>query len=82
MVLENSGRAPHKGGTKRPNPRGLFDTVRTEEISMCGYGAAVAMLTAMRELGATHAELLRYATSGEVNGDMSEVVGYAGIVIR
>jgi hypothetical protein len=63
------------------DPRGLFDTVRKEEISMCGYGAAVAMLTAMRELGATHAELLRYATSGEVNGDMREVVGYAGIVI-
>jgi MEMO1 family protein len=63
------------------DPRGLFDTVRTEEISMCGYGAAVAMLTAMRELGATHAELLRYATSGDVNGDLSEVVGYAGIAI-
>lgn len=63
------------------DPRGLYDTVRREEISMCGYGAAVAMLIAMRELGATRAELLRYATSGEVNGDMSEVVGYAGMVI-
>jgi len=63
------------------DPRGLFDTVRDESISMCGYGATVAMLTAVRELGATHAELLRYATSGEVNGDMDVVVGYAGIVI-
>jgi len=48
---------------------------------MCGYAAAVAMLTAVRELGATQAELVAYATSGEVNGDMQEVVGYAGIVI-
>jgi AmmeMemoRadiSam system protein B len=63
------------------DPRGLFDTVRQEEISMCGYGAAVAMLTAMRALGAARGELLRYATSGDVNGDMREVVGYAGIVI-
>jgi AmmeMemoRadiSam system protein B len=63
------------------DPRGLFDTVRDEEISMCGYGAAVAMLTAVRRTGATHAELLRYATSGEINGDLQEVVGYAGIVI-
>jgi AmmeMemoRadiSam system protein B len=63
------------------DPRGLFDTVRDESISMCGYGATVAMLTAVRELGATHAELLRYATSGEENGDMDVVVGYAGIVI-
>jgi AmmeMemoRadiSam system protein B len=64
------------------DPRGLFDTVRDEAISMCGYGATVAMLTAVRSLGATHAELLRYATSGEVNGDWNEVVGYAGMVIR
>jgi AmmeMemoRadiSam system protein B len=62
-------------------PRELFDTVRNENISMCGYGATVAMLTAMRVLGATHAELVCYATSGEVNGDLREVVGYAGIVI-
>jgi AmmeMemoRadiSam system protein B len=62
-------------------PRALFDTVRDEDISMCGYGAAVAMLTAVRQMGATHTELVRYATSGEVNGDLQEVVGYAGIII-
>jgi AmmeMemoRadiSam system protein B len=61
-------------------PRKLFETVRDEKISMCGYAAAVAVLIAARELGATHAELVRYATSGEVNGDLQEVVGYAGIV--
>ena len=63
------------------DPRGLFDTVRDEEISMCGYGAAVAMLTAVRQMGAKHSELVRYATSGEINGDFQEVVGYAGIII-
>jgi len=63
------------------DPRGLFDTVRDEEISMCGFGAAVAMLTAVRQMGATHAELVRYATSGEINGDLQEVVGYASIII-
>jgi len=62
-------------------PRKLFDTVREENISMCGYAAAVAALIAARELGATRAELIRYATSSEVNGDMQEVVGYAGMVI-
>ena len=62
-------------------PRELFDTVRSAEISMCGYGATVAMLTAMRELGARYAELVAYATSGEINGDLDEVVGYAGVVI-
>jgi hypothetical protein len=63
------------------DPRKLFDAVREEKISMCGYAATVAVMIAARERGATHGELIRYATSGEVNGDMREVVGYAGMVI-
>jgi len=64
------------------NARGLYDAVAREQISMCGFGPAVATLTAARLLGATKAELVRYATSGDVNGDRSAVVGYAGITIR
>ena len=63
------------------DPRGLYNTVRDENISMCGIGATVVMLTAVSELGATHAELLCYATSGEVNGELENVVGYAGMVV-
>jgi len=64
------------------DPRGLYDTVRTEGITMCGIAAAVAMLVAARDLGATESELVRYATSGDISGDRERVVGYAGIVIR
>jgi MEMO1 family protein len=64
------------------DPRGLYDTVRTEGITMCGYAATVAMLVAMRGLGAKEARLIRYATSGDVSGDRDQVVGYAGIVIQ
>jgi len=63
------------------NPRGLYDVVREEKISMCGYGPTVAMLTAALKLGAKKAELLRYATSGDVSGDREMVVGYAGIAV-
>jgi MEMO1 family protein len=63
------------------DPQGLYDTVRREQISMCGYAATVAMLVAVRDLGATEARLVRYATSGDINGDRERVVGYAGIVI-
>ena len=63
------------------DPRGLYDTVRREGITMCGYGPAVTMLTASKELGATRAQLIRYATSGDVTGDRDYVVGYAGIVV-
>ncbi|MGH9747424.1 MAG: AmmeMemoRadiSam system protein B [Candidatus Acidiferrales bacterium] len=64
------------------DPRGLYDTVRREEISMCGFAATVAMLVAARDLGAKEAQLVRYATSGDINGEREHVVGYAGIVIR
>jgi len=63
------------------DPAGLYEAVRKEDISMCGYGPAVAMLTAVKDLGATRAELIRYATSADAGGDRSAVVGYAGMVI-
>ncbi len=62
--------------------RGLYDTVRAEGITMCGYAATVAMLVALKELGAKEATLVRYATSGDITGDREEVVGYAGIILR
>lgn len=63
------------------DPRGLCDTVRREGITMCGYGPTAVMLTAAKLLGARRAELVRYATSGDITGDREEVVGYAGIVV-
>jgi MEMO1 family protein len=63
------------------DPRGLHETVRREGITMCGFGPAVSMLTAVRQLGATHAELVRYATSADINGERDSVVGYAGVIV-
>jgi len=62
--------------------RGLFDTCREGKISMCGLGPAVAMITALRTMGVGEGELARYATSGDVSGDVSAVVGYAGVIYR
>jgi AmmeMemoRadiSam system protein B len=64
------------------DPRGLADIVAREQISMCGVGAAVSAIVAARQLGAAKAELIRYATSGDINGDREEVVGYAGVEIH
>jgi len=61
--------------------RGLHETILKESISMCGFGPAVAMLTAAVKLGAQKAELVEYATSGDISGDRDHVVGYAGIAI-
>ena len=49
---------------------------------MCGFGPAVSMLVAVKMLGASKAELVKYANSGDVSGDYEKVVGYAGIVVR
>ena len=65
----------------RLDARALYDTVTQEDISMCGFGPAVAMLTATKKLGASRAELVKYATSGDVSSDRDLVVGYAGIIV-
>lgn len=59
----------------------LYETVRRERVSMCGYAPATAMLAACAALGAKQGTLLKYATSTDVSGDSSHCVGYAGIVI-
>jgi len=64
------------------DPRGLFDVCRKEKISMCGLGPTVAMLTALKIIDANHPELVKYATSADVSGDTSAVVGYAGLFFR
>jgi MEMO1 family protein len=62
--------------------RGLWEVVMNEDISMCGFGPAIVMLTAAKILGATSATLVKYATSGDVSGDYESVVGYAGIIVE
>ncbi len=62
--------------------RGLHEVVGQQNISMCGMGPAVVMLTAAKKLGAKSAELVKYATSGDVSGEWDRVVGYAGVVVR
>jgi AmmeMemoRadiSam system protein B len=63
------------------DPEGLYHTVKDSGITMCGFGPTVAMLTACKALGATRAELIKYANSGEASGDYKQVVGYAGVVV-
>ncbi len=47
----------------------------------CGRSALAAVLWAALELGADTCHILRHATSGDVTGDHSSVVGYAAAVI-
>jgi MEMO1 family protein len=64
------------------DPHGLFETVRSEKITMCGVNPVTIMLLCSAKLGATEAQLVKYMTSGEVSGDMEKVVGYAGMITK
>lgn len=62
-------------------PKALYEIVRNNNISMCGFQPTTAALVAANNLGARQSELIQYQTSGDVTGDYNEVVGYAGIRI-
>jgi hypothetical protein len=47
----------------------------------CGGGPIVAAMIAADRMGAHHAQLLKYANSGDVTGDKSRVVGYGAMAI-
>jgi AmmeMemoRadiSam system protein B len=64
------------------NPKGLYDTVKANDISMCGFIPTTIALIASKLLGAKEAELVDYRTSAEVSGDYKHVVGYAGLLIK
>ena len=61
----------------------LLNVVRENEISMCGVLPAVMTLDALQRIAPlTTAERVAYATSADVTGDASRVVGYAGMLFR
>ena len=63
------------------DPESAFDLERAGKGFACGLGAFTAVLWAARALGANQVKILRHATSGNVTGDYSSVVGYAAAVI-
>jgi AmmeMemoRadiSam system protein B len=84
---ESAASAAHKDGlaldaVARLDGEGLLDTCHRESVTMCGRGPAAVVLEAARLLGATKADVVDYRHSGMVTGDDSEVVAYAGVVIR
>ena len=63
------------------DPAGLLRLEDEGKGFACGRGALASVLWAARELGADKTQILHYATSGDVTGDFSQVVGYGAAVI-
>jgi AmmeMemoRadiSam system protein B len=63
------------------DPAGVIEAEAQGKGFACGRGAVASVLWAARELGADRAQVLRYATSGDVTGDHDRVVGYGAAVV-
>ena len=62
-------------------PESIFEAERSGTGFACGHAAVAAVLWAARELGGDKVSILHHATSGDVTGDMSSVVGYGAAVV-
>jgi hypothetical protein len=63
------------------DPQGVLQAEEEGKGFACGRGALAAVLWAAKELGANHVQILHYATSGDITGDYSQVVGYGSAVV-
>ncbi len=64
------------------DPEKLIDVCRDNEVSMCGLVPAAFVMETLHQMGTKfRVEELAYATSGDVSGDKSSVVGYAGSLL-
>jgi AmmeMemoRadiSam system protein B len=63
------------------DPEGAFEAERNGKGFACGIGALTAVMWACKELGANEVQVLHHATSGDVTGDYSGVVGYGAAAI-
>lgn len=63
------------------SPEEVFSAEEEKAGFACGLGALTAVLWAAKGLGGDTVKVLRHATSGDVTGDYSSVVGYGAAVI-
>jgi AmmeMemoRadiSam system protein B len=63
------------------SPEGLFEVESQGKGFACGLAPIAAVLWAARDLGANQVQVLHHATSGDVIGDFSSVVGYGAAVV-
>ncbi len=61
---------------------GFLEVTEREYITVCGKVAVATMMEAASELGATEAKLIMYGDSADTSGDLDQVVGYAGILVK
>jgi hypothetical protein len=66
---------------KKLDAEKFYEVIERENISACGYGPIATLLVVAKKLNAKNCEIIKYATSGDIVGDTSRVVGYATIKV-
>ena len=61
--------------------REFFSKIAAKNINMCGYGAIATAMVAAKVMGAKKGELLKYATSSEIDEGSVSTTGFASIII-
>lgn len=67
---------------KALDEKAVMNRVEELNVTMCGFGPVNAAIIYSKQMGAEEVEVLKYATSGDITGDKSAVVGYAAAVIK
>jgi len=65
---------------KRGDPTAFWTQCQMRKMEMCGFVPVTTGMYLAKLRGLTSTDILNYATSGDVTGDMSRVVGYTSIV--
>ena len=65
---------------ERFDPDGIMEVIESGTAEACGGGPVVAVMAALRALGATRFDIVHRCTSGDVTGDRKSVVGYLSAV--
>lgn len=68
---------------ERTDASALFETCHRHQITMCGMVPAVIVMETLRRCDSLNrCQPVAYATSADVSGDRSRVVGYAGMLFE
>jgi hypothetical protein len=70
------------GSILKLNEKEFFNRINERNATVCGFGPIATTIMIAKELKAKKAELLKYATSGDITSDYSSVVGYASIIFK
>ncbi|MFW9851795.1 MAG: AmmeMemoRadiSam system protein B [Candidatus Thorarchaeota archaeon] len=62
--------------------KGMYDLKYKLNVSMCGYGPIATTIEAAKRMNRTKGKILAYATSGDVSGMKSQVVGYGAAMFH